>query len=170
VSDDEPEVVEDVVAESEDEAGAMPVRKKTRRGSRGGRNRKKPGATIHVPGDDLGEKKADEPAAEEQAAAPEEPAAEEDPTEAIETTDGDGAAAPKKRTRRGSRGGRNRKKKPAAEMNGDGPVTALEPAESEAEPEPENEVEPESAGEPERAPANGEWDYVPMSEWGDEIR
>ena len=81
-------------------------KKKTRRGSRGGRNRrKKPAAavaaengqtdeaptpaTIHVPSPELGQ-----------------------------TTDGanaDGEQPPKKkRTRRGSRGGRNRRKKPAA--------------------------------------------------------
>ncbi len=76
MSDDEPEIVEDVAEDADDEASAAPAKKKTRRGSRGGRNRKKPAATIHLPGDDLGEKKADEPAAED-AAAPEEPAAEE---------------------------------------------------------------------------------------------
>ncbi len=175
VSDDEPEIVEDVVEESDDETGVTPAKKKTRRGSRGGRNRKKPGATIHVPGDDLGEKKADEPVTEE-AAVPEEPAAaEEAPAEAVEVAepaDGEDAPAPKKRTRRGSRGGRNRKKKPAAELNGDAPTNALESneAESERAAAPGHDVQPEPAAEPEPAPANGEWEYVPMSEWDDEIR
>jgi ribonuclease G len=82
-------------ADSDAEAApdAEPARKRTRRGSRGGRNRKKKTAAtstavviapvIHVPDRDLDESE-------------------------------DGAAPPKKRTRRGSRGGRNRKKKTAA--------------------------------------------------------
>ncbi len=50
-ADDELEVVEDITDESAEdgalvEDGATPVKKKTRRGSRGGRNRKKPAATI----------------------------------------------------------------------------------------------------------------------------
>ncbi len=98
-----------------DEAVAEPAaeqkpKRKTRRGSRGGRGRKKktaaaapasnggdseaaPAATIHVPAADLGEKEP-EPAADGEAVAE------------------DGAQpAKKKRTRRGSRGGRNRRKK-----------------------------------------------------------
>jgi ribonuclease G len=169
-SDDEPEVVDDVVDES-DEAGSTPMKKKTRRGSRGGRNRKKPATTIHLPGDDLGEKEADEPAADEPAA-PEEPAAVETPSEADAPAEGDGVAAPKKRTRRGSRGGRNRKKKPAVATNGDESAAEPEsdsgsPVEVAPEPQPRSEVEPEPAPEP--AATNGDWDYVPMSEWGDEI-
>jgi ribonuclease G len=119
-------------------------KKKTRRGSRGGRGRKKTGtaaaangatpepveAKIHVPAPDLGVKASDEPPAEAQA------------PEAAAEDDGDGAEAPKpkKKTRRGTRGGRNRKKKTA---------TAVA-ASSEGEP-PEN------------------WEYVPMSEWGDDV-
>jgi ribonuclease G len=165
VSDEEPEIVEDVAEESDDEAGATPAKRKTRRGSRGGRNRKKPATTIHLPGDDLGEKKADEPATEK-AAVPEEPPAEEAAADAAEPIDGDEAPAPKRPTRRGSRGGRNRKKKPAVATNGDQLATENEPD----EPESVSEVEPEPATEPEPASTNGEWDYVPMSEWGDEIR
>jgi ribonuclease G len=86
-------------------------KKKTRRGSRGGRGRKKKPAvaaaatengqaeepaaavaTIHVPSPELGKD-----------------------GEAAASADGEQPAAPKKkRTRRGSRGGRNRRKKPAA--------------------------------------------------------
>jgi ribonuclease G len=70
---------------------AAPLKKRTRRGSRGGRNRKKKAAAapvviapiIHIPDRELGESE-------------------------------DGNAPAKKRTRRGSRGGRNRKKKTAA--------------------------------------------------------
>jgi ribonuclease G len=121
-------------------------KKKTRRGSRGGRGRKKkptaaveiaaengagepeqiekPIAKIHVPAPDLGER---------------EDAVEEEPP-----ADGTEAAKPKKKTRRGTRGGRNRKRKTtvaAAAVTG-------EPAEAEPE---------------------EKWDYVPMSEWEDEL-
>jgi predicted RNA-binding protein with TRAM domain len=152
---------------SEDAAApAAPAKKKTRRGSRGGRNRKKPAAaadaaaesetekkvTIHLPSDDLGlpeepEEKAAEPAAE--AAASE-----------------NGATPAKKRTRRGSRGGKNRRKRTAAAAaaaatNGDEPMQV-------AEQEPETEAEQEAELE-EVAAEHEVWDYVPMSEWGDEL-
>jgi ribonuclease G len=90
------------------------AKKRTRRGSRGGRNRRKkpaaatPGATeengaptIHVPPPDLGQP---EPEPEPDEVAPDAAAATENGTE---------AAKPRKKTRRGSRGGRNRRKKPA---------------------------------------------------------
>jgi ribonuclease G len=94
-----------------DGSGEQPPKKKTRRGSRGGRGRKKPGAvaaetngqpetpptelptpTIHVPSSE---------ADEETAAA-----------------DGDEPATPRKKTRRGSRGGR-RRRKPAGATSGE---------------------------------------------------
>ena len=108
----------------------------------------------------------------------------------------DGSATPaKKRTRRGSRGGKNRRKKPA--VAADGTMTAgaatetLEreetpPAQPDAgqrpesdeatEPAAERESEPEPVREPEaeqEAPAepspngDGDWTYTPMSQWGD---
>jgi ribonuclease G len=165
-------------AEGEEEASDTPAKKKTRRGSRGGRNRKKKPAvttdgeeateeaektvTIHLPDDDLGRK----PKVEKQPAAIEEPVAEteepametEEPAADTEVGDDDEAQTPKPKARRGSRGGRNRKKKPAAATNGDEPADEAE-AELEAEPTPE----------PETASSNGDWDYVPMSEWTDEI-
>jgi ribonuclease G len=114
-------------------------KKKTRRGSRGGRGRKKAAtngaaapveAKIHVPDPELGSDETDEAAAE------------------AAGSNGDSSAAaeptPKKKTRRGTRGGRNRRKKPA--------TAAVATGEAEAE-------APE-------APA-AEWEYVPMSEWGD---
>jgi len=121
--------------------------------------------TIHVPDDDLGSRKPKKVA--EEAPASEEPVvteAEEPATEAEgEVADGDETPAPvKKKTRRGSRGGRNRKKKPAATANGAEPAVGAEPA---AEPE----AEPEAAPEPEPESTNGDWEYVPMSEWADEI-
>jgi ribonuclease G len=176
-----------IVAESAagaEEASDTPAKKKTRRGSRGGRNRKKKPAvatadgeapaeeaektvTIHLPGDDLGRK----PKVEEQpAAVAEQPAETQEPAAEGEATDGGEAPAPKKRTRRGSRGGRNRKKKPAGATNGSGPESdaELEP-EPEPEPELEAELDPVPEPEPELASTNGEWEYVPMSEWVDEI-
>ena len=63
-------------------------------------------------------------------------------------TDGVETPKPKKKTRRGTRGGRGRKKKAT-------PVAAGDAATA------------ESAGsEPE---AQEDWDYVPMSEWADDL-
>jgi ribonuclease G len=141
----------------EDEAGAVEpalAKKQTRRGTRGGRNRKKktgasPAAAAN--GDQPAAEEA--PAAAEPAAAAEAPEApvihlpsrelEEEPSE-----NGDEPAAPRKRpTRRGSRGGRNRKKKTG---------TAVSPAPAAVEAEAE-----QSGGE-------DEWKYTPISDWGDE--
>jgi ribonuclease G len=209
------------------ESGETP-KKRTRRGSRGGRGRKKKTAAaagsveatsretesvpaeapaepesepeseqirmpaaadarpaqpvIHLPGLDLGEDEVDgdEPARDENAAATGE------------------VARPKKRSRRGSRGGRGRKKKTAAAAgNGASPdveeqvhetedeaAPTFEPAaEAQPEPEPSEEqaLEQPLADEPPEpvtaetpaAEANGspdeDWGYVPMSEWVDEI-
>ena len=153
--DEEP--VEAVAEQTADEATEAPKpKKKTRRGSRGGRGRKKPakpaeaeateeGAPaeaaepkIHVPDPTLGrEADGEEP----------EPAAAE-----AEAPSEDGEAPkPRKKTRRGSRGGRNRRKKPAAaSANGGDPVAGAEPAAAE-QPEPASD------------------EYVPMSEWIDEV-
>jgi len=170
------------VADEGDDATATPAKKKTRRGTRGGRNRKKPAAaaasgeataddddapkstTIHLPDDDLGRKPKSEPKIEEPPATEEQ--AEETAAEAVEGDDA--PAPPKKKTRRGSRGGKNRKKKPAAATNGAEPTSDSEP---EDEPVPTFEAAPESepTPEPEPEPTNGDWDYVPMSEWADEI-
>jgi ribonuclease E len=188
----EPETEETPEADAEE---APKPKKKTRRGSRGGRKRKKPatagaaeseagstpeespepsrGATIHVPGDDLGRdgkaKQADEaPAAEPEPEATGEPTARgtaevlDEPgreSSASPTTLAADAEAPKpkKKTRRGSRGGKNRKKKPAATSENGSEAAA------DAEPAPEPAAETESPSE------NGDFDYVPMSEWGDEL-
>jgi len=168
---DEPEVEAEPEGEAEEtpDAEAPKPRKKTRRGSRGGRKRKKPaaataeategaeeaapeptrGVTIHVPGDDLGRGGAAETV--EEAPAPAESEAAQEPT----TAEGgaEETPKPKKKTRRGSRGGRNRKKKPAAaSQNG-------------AEAAPDGDATPEA----EDSATNGEFDYVPMSEWADEL-
>jgi hypothetical protein len=67
---------------------------------------------------------------------------------------GDAPAGPKKRTRRGSRGGKNRRKKTAATSG-----TTLATAE---------EAPPAEAPEPEAPAENGDvdWGYTPMSQWG----
>ncbi len=179
-----------LAADSEE---APKPKKKTRRGSRGGRKRKKTpataesaeteaaaaseeapeparGVTIHVPGEELGREGKAEPAQE--APVEPEPQVIEEPTRAEEETaevlDEPGRASsaspttlaaeaevpkPKKKTRRGSRGGKNRKKKPAA--------AAQNGAEAAAEGEGAPDTEPASE--------NGDFEYVPMSEWVDEL-
>jgi ribonuclease G len=190
----------DAVAEEETEQaadGAAPKKKRTRRGTRGGRGRKKKPAaegatveddedagngaratpTIHIPPPDLGAA-ADEVEADGAEAAPE-PEAEvvgeaeteaETETEAVaEDAEADGQPK-KKRTRRGSRGGR-RRRKPAT--NGAGTDTEGEDAENGTadeivDDEPVAEAvapdEPETA-EPETAEPDQAEEYVPMSEW-----
>jgi ribonuclease G len=170
------EEAEPTVAEAETEAEAEETpeaeeapkpKKKTRRGSRGGRKRKKPataesveaaeageasessrGVTIHVPGQDLGRDGKAEAVVE----APAEPELEatEEPTTAEAAEE---APKPKKKTRRGSRGGKNRKKKPAS--------AAANGAEAPVDAEPAPEAEPDGQ--------NGDFDYVPMAEWADEL-
>jgi ribonuclease G len=142
---DEQPAADDAPAEPE-EAEAKP-KKRTRRGSRGGRGRKKKAAPtvaaengtgaaeealpavarIHVPEPDLGADSTDETTADEASA-------------------GDGAAPTRNKTRRGTRGGRNRRRRTAATPPGANGGDAAEPS-----------VEPPT------------WEYVPMSEWDDEI-
>ena len=134
------------------EEGPKP-KKKTRRGSRGGRGRKKKPATeaaaardgdgaapapkIHVPESTLGEETAE--------------TVETEPVSVngdAQAEDGE-APKPRKKTRRGSRGGRNRRKKPVAASANGGEETGA------------------GAEKPEAEPASNE--YVPMSEWIDEV-
>jgi ribonuclease G len=140
---DEIEDVEDEAPVVEAGTAITPAKKKTRRGTRGGKNRKKKPAaaaepaaaetaakpektvTIHLPPDDLGE---------------EEPATSEN---------GDTPVPVRRKTRRGSRGGKNRRKREAA---------AADPAAA---------GQPEAEAQPEEQPEN--FDYVPMSQWGDEF-
>ena len=150
VAEEEPEVE----AEATADGAAAPAKKKTRRGSRGGRGRKRATsavdaeasqngagdaeaapAKIHVPDPSLGAEEEAEPQAAEA-----EPAAAENGSDAEQP-------APKKKTRRGTRGGRNRKKKPAT-------TDGAEPAATEEE---------------RLRPAEETWEYVPMSEWGDDV-
>ncbi len=146
--------------------GPPPAKKRTRRGTRGGRNRKKKtAATTAVAADaSNGSEPTDTvlpDTAQDVVEQDAEASANGDgggpvihvPDRALGADgDGDGPAAPRKRTRRGTRGGRNRKKKPAA----DGATAAVEA--------------PDDVSAVEAAPgaANGDdnWGYTPMSEWG----
>src|SRR5215213_6263329 len=118
-ADESDAVALDAVA-SDDDTGEAPPKKKTRRGSRGGRKHKK-APTIHVPETELGANGTEpEPQPVPEQSVAEEPIVEEpEPQVAENGAGGDAAGAdagetPKKKTRRGSRGGRNRRKKPAA--------------------------------------------------------
>ena len=147
-------VAEEEVTGTPDAAEEEPKpKKKTRRGSRGGRGRKKKPATeaaaapendgvvpapkIHVPEPPLGEETA-EPVETEAVSVNGDAQAE----------DGE-APKPRKKTRRGSRGGRNRRKKPVAPGANGGEERGARA--EEAEPEPASD------------------EYVPMSEWIDEV-
>jgi ribonuclease G len=111
-----PEAETEIVEVAEDEAEGEP-KKRTRRGSRGGRRRKK-APTIHVPAAEASEN-GDVP---ELVTAPTSDTSEpvkvvdaqpDRPNDGAEAT-AEGEAPKKRKTRRGSRGGRNRRKKPAA--------------------------------------------------------
>jgi ribonuclease G len=122
---EEPEAASDGT-EAEPQAEQPKPKKKTRRGSRGGRRRKKKPATTEANG---GRPANEQPAPESDGEGPkihlpdpllgrEEP--EPAPEPQAEALSGNGAEAdgeqpkPKKKTRRGSRGGRNRKRRPAS--------------------------------------------------------
>ena len=159
--EDEPESVEREVVEVEvkldPETGEpIPPKKRTRRGSRGGKNRRKRPVVA-------GEAPAAEAVSDDTEVQPEEVSdTEVSDTDAEEpvvvgpvihvpernlgeadTDASDPSAPPKKRTRRGSRGGKNRRKKPV----GEGAALAVAPLEAEEQSvngaEPEVEVEHE---------------------------
>jgi ribonuclease G len=213
--DDEYEDVEDVEDDAVAEAHEAPAdgdapltpKKRTRRGSRGGRNRKKKTATatgtsgaIAAASTNGGEPQ-EVPDTSEAAPEPEQP--EEQPSgpvihvpgRELGTEDGETPAPVKKKTRRGSRGGKNRKKKTGAatgvgvalataEAGGDPPADEFEPeaeaaeieeavveeAQIEEAPAPEAPVQEAPAEEPKpEEPSqngDGDWGYTPMSQWG----
>jgi len=151
--EDETAVVEETPeVEGEDEADAdaeaaeapKPAKRKTRRGSRGGRGRKKPAAATATNGTQPVEAKIHVPDPTLGEPEPEqEPEAELEPVAEEPSENGDEAPKPKKKTRRGSRGGRNRKKKTTTAVSVTAETAAEEPA--------------------------SDWEYVPMSEWGDDV-
>jgi predicted RNA-binding protein with TRAM domain len=170
----EPEADEleaDALSTADGTVEAATPKKKTRRGSRGGRGRKKktasaPAATtngangtgepedvappaaarIHVPDPDLG-----------------------DPDESVDEPAGDGTepSKPKKKTRRGTRGGRGRKKKTTAAVVATGTGGTEEAAGlTEVVEKPADSAE-EKPSETEDEKKPSDWEYVPMSEWDD---
>jgi ribonuclease G len=149
--DEQPEVEAEAaeVPAADGDEPAAPAKKKTRRGSRGGRNRKKKTATAAAAeplADEVSDTDEVSDAVEEAPAAP----VIHLPDRELTDEDGEAPTPTKKRTRRGSRGGRNRRKKTG---------TAAAVAEA-----PEAEAsEPET---PEQPSENGDWGYTPMSEWG----
>jgi ribonuclease G len=90
-------------APTHDGPGEPPAKKKTRRGSRGGRGRKRPGAVAAETNGQPERSPAERPVPTIHVPSAE--ADEESPAE-----NGDEPAAPRKKTRRGSRGGRRRRK------------------------------------------------------------
>ena len=142
----EPEATAKTTTKAKPPASPRPPRRRTPR--------------IHVPDAPAEEADAEAPAEEPDAASrngePAEAASEPDEAGRDDAAT-DVGASPKKRTRRGSRGGRNRKRKTPAGTEG-----GEEGAVATAEPEP-------SAPAEVPAPAEREDGYVPMSEWIDEL-
>ena len=140
----------DAVAEEEEApAGDALPKKKTRRGSRGGKNRKKKTTAAAAPA----VSRPDEAPEGEPVDAVPEPSGPviHVPGRELGDENGDAPAPVKKKTRRGSRGGKNRRKTSVA-----GATTA---AATEPEAPAVEEAEPSSNG-------DGDWGYTPMSEWG----
>ena len=148
---------ETTATDDEQTEDAEAPKRKTRRGSRGGRTRKTAAAgpleateneaatesavpateaRIHVPEPDLGREAPDDDAVAVETPAPE----------------GEEPAKPKRKSRRGTRGGRGRRRKTATENGGEelGSGAPAEPAAGDGE-------------------ATGEWGYVPMSEWEEDF-
>jgi ribonuclease G len=164
--------LESGVPDDADEAAS--VKKKTRRGTRGGRNRRRKTAAAAEGANGAGPAEPEAGAAEahDGVEAPEEQSHEEqaqeeppapvihlpgrdleEPEAGEEAAGENGAeAAPRPKRRRGTRGGRGRKRKPA-EVEG---AAATATVEADA---------PEAHGPPADEPPGG-WEYTPMSEWG----
>jgi ribonuclease G len=120
-------------------------KKKTRRGTRGGRGRKKKTATATptAAADGAGEFDEVAPPAVAKIHVPATDLGEEQTPPVEATEDGAEPAKPKKKTRRGTRGGRGRKRKSTAAAATSGESTA--------------------------GASGAEWQYVPMSEWADDV-
>ncbi|HZR95327.1 MAG TPA: Rne/Rng family ribonuclease [Gaiellaceae bacterium] len=188
---DEGEATEAAIA---DGAEAPPAKKKTRRGSRGGRKRKKPAAATAngdapAADDALDDAPDGAPDGESHESADREAGAEEtaerartvkihvptddlgredDEDEAGETAaeGANGAQPAAKKTRRGSRGGKNRRKRAERADGADGRPAATEAAEA---PSRNGADADPPADHPAGDAGDEEWGYVPMSEWGDEF-
>jgi ribonuclease G len=150
--EEEDDTADEIEADAAAETEPKP-KKKTRRGTRGGRGRKKKtatAATASAPAGANGSGTAEEvaPAVAARIHVPD-PELGEPEAAAVDGSPEDGAEEapkPKKKTRRGTRGGRGRKKKTAA-------VASVS----------------EDAAAPADDGSSANWEYVPMSEWGDEV-
>ena len=117
---EEPEAVSEEPDATQDTEEAPKPKKKTRRGSRGGRGRKKkPAAAASANGDAAPGEQQPEPAAETAAPVatihvPEPDLGQTEDAVAEDGSSSDEQPKPRKKTRRGSRGGRNRRRKPAS--------------------------------------------------------
>ena len=172
------EVEADADTETSTEEPAAAPKKRTRRGTRGGRGRKKKPAaaaaaaadgddaagngarttpTIHIPPPDLGVEAEDSTAD-----GAESPAADAEPV--VEPPDADGQPK-KKRTRRGTRGGRKRKKPATAGAADDAATAVAVDEESGAEVEADPAEAEDQPAEPAEAETESTEEYVPMSEW-----
>ncbi len=183
IEDELPEDIidaEDVAVDADGEPGTdgevsadgTPKKKRTRRGTRGGRNRKKPASATPAAGDEIESTAGDAngrpkpkihvpssdraaPADDVQPKAETDEGADESVGEAengAASLDADGQPK-RKRSRRGSRGGKKRRK-PAAAGGEDAPSADGEPAAEVAVEAPASDEEPA---------------YVPMSEWIDDF-
>jgi ribonuclease G len=170
--EDEAEAEDEVEdAEVEVEEGAEPTaaaKKRTRRGSRGGRNRKKKTATAAgsvAPVEEVSNaEESDAEVSDAEVPDTPEPAVQAPvihlPDRELTDEDGGAPTEAKKRTRRGSRGGRNRRKKTATATTVAVDAPETEPVEAADEPETET---AQAVAEPSE---NGDWGYTPMSQWG----
>ena len=117
---EEPEAVSEEPEATQDTEEAPKPKKKTRRGSRGGRGRKKkPAAAASANGDAPAGGQQPEPVAEETAPVatihvPEPDLGQSEDAVAEDGSSPDEQPKSRKKTRRGSRGGRNRRRKPAS--------------------------------------------------------
>src|SRR5205807_9799118 len=124
-------------------------------------------------GGEAQEPESEEPVAEEpeQAEEPSGPVIHV-PDRELGSDEGDEPAPVKKKTRRGTRGGKNRKKK-TARATGTGAALAVAEDEAHAPDtgaveEPQLERQEDEEQQPEPLSQNGEpdWSYTPMSQWG----
>ncbi len=109
-----------VTAETDGAEPEPKPKKRTRRGSRGGRGRKKK-TTVTATAEAQAGTNGTEPQAKPAPEPVAEPVAEAEPSVNGGEPGVEEQPKPKKKTRRGSRGGRNRRKKPAAPVDGSGP-------------------------------------------------
>jgi predicted RNA-binding protein with TRAM domain len=161
---DEPEA--DAVSTANGTGEPAAPKKKTRRGSRGGRGRKKKTAAAPAAANGTGEPEDVAPPAAARIHVPDPDLGE--PEESPDEPAGDGTEPPrpKKKTRRGTRGGRGRKKKTAAAVVATGTGGTEEAAGPTEIEKPVDSVEEKpSDAEDEKKPSD--WEYVPMSEWDD---